>query len=123
MNEEDLVLPVNRIPELAEFLNALEVKPAGFGAQLLAEVYGQFFIGSTDLRDQYERYYCVEYPTLRGYLELAHEIYLKPEDLEKKYILKVTPLGGVVDGAYDDNILDAVIECIQKMDETDEGPD
>ncbi len=123
MNEEYLVLPVNHIPGVVEFLSALGVKPAGFGAQLLTNVYEQFFIHSTDLRDLYERYYCVEYKNFQRYLELAHEIYLNPEDLEKRYILNIKSPGGVVDPAYDNNILDAVIECIKKLEGSDEGKD
>jgi hypothetical protein len=123
VKEEDLILTVNRMPAVDEFLKSLEVKPAGLGAQLFTEVYEQFFTWSTDLRDQYERYYCVEYPTLQRYLELAHEIYLTSDQLEKRYILKIKSPGGVVDQAYDDNILDVVIDRIKKLEESDENQD
>jgi hypothetical protein len=120
---DDLILAVDHMPEIGEFLEALEVRPGGFGAQLFTEIYEQFFTGSTNLRDQYERYYCVEYSTLQTYLELAHEIHLTPEELEKRYILKIKSPSGIVDRAYDDNVLDVVIDCIRKLEVSDEGQD
>ena len=120
---DDLILAVDHMPEIREFLEALEVRPGRFGAQLFTEIYEQFFTGSTNLRDQYERYYCVEYSTLQTYLELAHEIYLATEELEKRYILKIKSPSGIVDRAYDDNVLDVVIDCIRKLEVSDEGQD
>lgn len=120
MSEEDLILPVDRIPTAIEFLGGLGIRPGGLGAQLFTEVYEQFFRWSTDLRDQYGRYYCVEYPTLQQYLEFAHEIYLEPEQLEKQHILKIKSPGGVVDRAYEDNVLEIVIKCIKKLETCNE---
>ncbi|MCO5792668.1 MAG: hypothetical protein HEQ21_07600 [Blastomonas sp.] len=123
MSREDLILPVSRIPDVAEFLAALEVKPGGLGGKLFTEIYEQFFLWSTDLRVEYERYYCVEYPTLQRYLELAHEMELTPEQLEKQHILKVKSPGGMIDRAYDDNIFDVVIDCIKKLEGSNESQD
>lgn len=121
MTQEELILPVNRIPSVAEFLTILEVRPGGLGDQLFTEIYNQFFIWSTDLRVEYERYYCVEYATLQQYLELAHEINLIPEQLEKQHILKIKSPRGILDQTYDDNILDVVIDCIEKLEDPNEG--
>ena len=123
MNEEILILPVNRVPEALEFLEALEVKPGRFGAQIFTEIYEQFFRLSVDLRDQYERYYCVEYPTLQLYLEVAQEVYLSPDDLEKRHILRIKPSLMTVDQAYDNNVLDVVIDCIRRLEASDESQD
>ena len=123
MTREELILPVSRIPDVAEFLAVLEVRPGGLGAQLFTEIYEQFFTWSTDLRVEYERYYCVEYATLQRYLELAHEIDLTPEQLEKQHILKVKSPSGIIDLAYDDNILYVVIDCIKKLEGSYEGQD
>lgn len=120
MTREELILPVSRIPDVAEFLAALEIRPSGLGAQLFTEIYGQFFTWSTDLRVQYDRYYCVEYATLQQYLEVAHETVLTAEQLEKLHILKVKTSGGLLDRAYDDNILDIVIECIKRLEDSNE---
>lgn len=120
MTEKDLVLPLRRIPPLDEFLNALKIKPSGLAAQLFTGVYNQLFPWSNDLRSQYDRYYCVEYPTLATYLELAHEIYLDPDELEKPHILKIKSPGGVLDEAYDDNVRDTVIACVRKLEDSHE---
>jgi hypothetical protein len=61
------------------------------------------------------RYYSVEYPTLKNYLEVAHEIYLNDEELSKEYILLINNLSGIVDPIYDENQLKTVISTIKKM--------
>lgn len=121
MSEHDLILPMSRIPSVDEFLEILRIKPMGFASQLFTRVYDQFFAWSKDLRLEYDRYYCVEYPTLASYLELAHEIYLDSAQLEKTHILKVKSPGGVMDEGYDDNVRKAVIECIKKLEESHEN--
>lgn len=120
MTEKDLVLPLRRIPPLDEFLNALKIKPAGFAAQLFTGVYNQLFAWSTDLRAQYDQYYCVEYPTLAAYLELAHEIYLDSAELEKAHIFKLRSPGGVLEEGYDDNVRDTVIASVHKLENSHE---
>lgn len=114
------VLPLRRIPPLDEFLGALKIKPAGFGAQLFTGVYNQLFVWSDDLRAQYDQYYCVEYPTLAAYLELAHAIYLDPAELAKTHILKIKSPGGVLEEAYDDNVWDTVIACVHTLEDSHE---
>ncbi len=112
---DHFILPTNYIPTVREFLEALEIRPNGLGAQLFTEVYEEFFCQSTDLRGQYEKYYCVEYKTLRKYLEFAHEVYLDPDQLEKMHILEIESPGGVVDEMYDDNVLDKVLDCLKRL--------
>lgn len=121
MSEGDLILPTSRIPTVDEFLGILNIKPASFAAQLFTAVYDQFFSWSKDLRVEYERYYCVEYPTFASYLELAHEIYLEPAELGKAHILKIKSPGGVLEEAYNDNVRDTVVDCIRKLEDGDEG--
>jgi hypothetical protein len=121
MSEKGIILPTSRIPSVGEFLDVLRIKPAGLAAQLFTGVYNQFFAWSTDLRVEYERYYCVEYPTFAAYLELAHEIYLEPSELEKAHILKIKAPGGVLDDAYDDNVFDTVVNCIRKLENSHEN--
>ena len=117
MNDKFLVLPVRRIPPLGEFLDALKIKPTGLAAQLFTGVYNQLFVWSDDLRAQYDRYYCVEYPTLAAYLELMHEVYLDQAELEKTHILAVESVGGVLEEAYDDNVWDTVVACIRNLED------
>lgn len=115
MSDRDLILPMSRIPSVEEFLDILHIKPAGFAAQLFTTVYDQFFSWSKDLRSEYERYYCVEYPTFANYLALAHEIYLESAELEKRFILKIKSPGGVLDEAYSDNVRDTVVDRLIKL--------
>jgi hypothetical protein len=115
MTEKEMIFPITYIPTIGEFLEALRIKPGGLGAQLFTSVYDQFFTWSLDLRNEYDRYYCVEYATLAVYLETAHEIQLEPADLAKRHILKMRSPGGVLDQAYDDNVLDTVISSIREL--------
>lgn len=117
MSNRDIILPTSRIPSVGEFLDVLHIRPGGFAAQIFTAVYDQFFSWSKDLRVEYERYYCVEYPTFANYLELAHEIYLEPAELEKAHILRIKSPGGVLDESYNENVRDTVIDCIRKLED------
>lgn len=121
MNEKDLILPMDRVPDIIELLDALKIRPAGLAATLIINVYNQFFIWSTDLRDQYERYYCVEYSSFASYLELAHEMYLDSDALGKKHILKIRSPGGVVDEAYDGNAMEVILGCLKTLESSREN--
>lgn len=121
MSEKDIILPMNRIPSVDEFLDILHIKPAGFASQIFTAVYHQFFTSSKDLRVEYERYYCIEYPTFASYLELAHEICLEHADLEKPYIFQIKSPGGVLEEAYPENVQNTVIDCIRKLEESHEA--
>jgi hypothetical protein len=121
MNEKDLILPMDRVPDVTELFGALKIKPTGLAATLMSNVYNQFFIWSTDLRDEYERYYCVEYPSFASYLELAHEIYLDPDALAKRHVLKIKSPGGVVDEAYDGNAMEAILGCLKTLESNREN--
>lgn len=121
MNDKDLILPINRIPSVCEFLDILQIKPGGFAGQIFISVYDHFFYWSKDLRVEYQRYYCVEYPTFANFLELAHEIYLEPENLGKAHILKIKSPSGVVNEAYSDNVMEVVIDCLKILEANHEG--
>ena len=115
MNDEMLILSVNVIPEFSEFLSALKIKNATLGAQLFKSVYDHIFVASTDLKREYERYYCVEYPSLSEYLQCANDVYLEEDELEKNHILEFRQDNGLMNDAYDDNILETIVECIRKL--------
>ncbi|MBY5651782.1 hypothetical protein [Rhizobium leguminosarum] len=121
MDEETDILSVNIIPEFSDFLNALKIKNAGLGAQLFKAVYDHLFVASTDLRKEYDRYYCVEYPSLGEYLECAHDVSLEESELEKTYILKFKQDHGLMNQAYDDNILETVVDAIRKLEDENEN--
>ncbi|MBB2684876.1 hypothetical protein N2597_29070 (plasmid) [Rhizobium sophoriradicis] len=120
MDEEE-VLPVNTIPRRSDFLAGLGIKPGGLGAQLFSGIYDGIFVSSIDLRDQYTRYYCVEYPSFQIYLECAHEIYLDLEELEKQHILKFKSSMQLISRHYDDNVFDKVMECVRKLETAHEN--
>ena len=121
MRDANLVLAISNKPTLDEFFSKLGISRRKLAAQLLEQVYKAFFVSSTDLKEEYVQYYSVEYATLQEYLELGHEIHLSEEELEKKFILKIDQLVGVVDPMFEDNLLNEVVECIKSMESEHEN--
>jgi hypothetical protein len=121
MDDETDILAVNVIPEFSAFLSALKIENAGLGAKLFRSVYSHIFLESTDLRKEYERYYCVEYPTLSEYIECAHDEVLEEKELEKLHILKFKYDNGLMYEGYDDNVLEEVFHAIKKLEDGNEN--
>ncbi|UXS48281.1 hypothetical protein [Agrobacterium tumefaciens] len=120
MDEETYILSVDIVPDFNEFLSALKIKNTGLGAQLFKSVYDHLFVASTDLRQEYERYYCVEYPSLGEYIECTHDVYIDDSELEKTHILKFKQDNALMNEAYDDNILETVVEAIRRLEDKNE---
>ncbi|MGV1951076.1 hypothetical protein ACQZ44_09630 [Agrobacterium vitis] len=114
MKEAKLFLPFPTPPSLSEFLGILSVKPGGLAAQLTKAVYEAFFVGSLDLKEEYRRYYCVEYPTLRYYLAMVHGECFEEADLEQTHIFHITSLPQMIDEVQGGTYLDTVLEALKK---------
>lgn len=114
MRNAKLILPFPKPPSLAEFFEILVVKPHGLAAQLTERVYSDFFLGSLDLKEEYRRYYCVEYADLREYVEMCHGECLAEADLNQDHIFRIKRLSQMVDPAYSDNYLDSVLDALKK---------
>lgn len=121
MSDTSFIIAVNRIPPIEEFLSHLRIKAGGLAAQLFTGVYEQLFASSRDLRDEYQRYYCVEYPTLAEYLEFAHELELKPAELDKAHILKIKAGWGMLDESYDENVRKTIVDSVLEMEASHEA--
>lgn len=120
IGDRSFILAVNSVPTLEAFLHTLGIKPQGLGAQLFEGVYRNFFSYSKDLREEYRRFYSVEYTNFETYLDLVHEVDLEPHELEKRHVFKIKSPSMVVDQAYDDNTMDAVVACIRKLETPNE---
>ncbi len=114
MRNAKLILPFPKPPSLAEFFEMLSVKSQGLAAQLTERVYSDFFLGSLDLKEEYRRYYCVEYADLGDYIEMCHGEYLAEADLSQEHIFRIKHLSQMVDPSYSDNYLDSVLESLKK---------
>lgn len=117
-DEIELILPTSWDPSREEFLAALGVSGGGLGEQLFGDVYDALFIASIEVKGEFEKYYSVEYATLAEYLEIRYGESLSEEALEADRVFLVTWLPQVIDRAYEDNKLDAVLQCIDKLEET-----
>lgn len=116
-DEVMLVLPTSWEPNRNEFLVALGVSRGGLGEHFFGTVFDALFISSIEVKDEFNKFYSVEYANLAEYLEIRYGESLSEEDLESDRVYLVTWLPQVIDTAYEDNKLDAVLECIKKLEE------
>lgn len=117
MDDVKLILPTSWEPNRNEFLAALGVSGGGLGEQLFGAVYEALFIASIELKDEFKKYYSVEYASLAEYLKIRYGEDLSEEDLEADRVFMITWLPQVIDDVYEDNKLDIVLECIEKLEE------
>jgi len=116
-DEIKFVLPTSWEPDRNEFLTALGVFRGGLGEQFFGTVYDALFVASIEVKDEFKKYYSVEYANLAEYLEIRYGETLSEEDLESDRVYMVTWLPQVIDDIYEDNKLDTVLECIKKLEE------
>ncbi len=114
-----LVLPTSWEPNRKAFLAQLGVSEGGLGEQLFGKVYDAFFVQSTEMIREFERYYAVEYGSPDNYARIVHGLELDDEDLAHKQIYLVTGLPQVVDENYEENQLDTVLTCIDQLGKAD----
>lgn len=114
----ELVLPTSWEPDRQEFLVALGISRGGLGEQFFGPVYNALFVSSIELKNEFNKYYSVEYASLAEYLEIRYGKILKEEELETDRVFLVTWLPSVIDDMYEDNKLYTVLECIKKLEET-----
>lgn len=113
-----MILPTSWEPDREKFLAALGISRGGFGEQVFGTVYDALFIESIELKDEFNKYYSVEYASLAEYLEIRYGANLSEEELEADRVFLVTWLPLVIDdNMQEDNKLDTVLECIKKLEE------
>lgn len=113
----ELILPTSWEPNRETFLIALGVSLGSLGEQLFGNVYSALFTSSIELKEEFNKYYSVEYSNLAKYLKIRYGRTLSEEDLEASRVFMVTSLPQVIDNAYDNNKLDTVLECVKKLEE------
>jgi hypothetical protein len=116
--EVQLILPTSWEPNLDEFLTALGMSRGGLGEHFFRTVYDALFVTSIEVRDEFKKYYSVEYTNLAEYVEIRYGKTLSEDDLEAQRLFIVTWLPQVVDTMYDESKLDTVIECVEKLERT-----
>ena len=114
-DEIEFILPTSWEPNREEFLAALGVSRGGLGEQFFGTVYDALFTASIEVKSEFKKYYSVEYANLAEYLEIRYGKTLSEDDLEADRVFMVTWLPQVIDNAYEDNKLEAVLECIKKL--------
>jgi len=116
-DEIELILPTSWEPDRKEFLEALGISAGGLGEQFFGTVYDALFVSSIEVKGEFKKYYSVEYANLAEYLEIRYGKSLNDEDLESERVFMVTWLPQIIDGNYEDNKLNTVLECVKKLEE------
>lgn len=117
----DFIIATSWKPDQDDYLKELSIKKNGLGAQLFTKIFKAFFVHSIDVKSDYDRYYSVEYPNLKVYLDVRYGLQLNDEELEQEHIFLIDYLPQIVDTDYEDNVLDKVLECIKKLELNDES--
>ena len=110
-----LVLATSWQPNKQLFLEQLGVSEGGLGEQLFGKVYDAFFVHSTEMKREFDRYYSVEYGTPENYARLVHGLELSGDDLGHDMIFLVNSLPVIVDDLYDDSALEKVLACVKQL--------
>lgn len=116
-DEVELILPTSWKPDRTEFLGALGVSHGGLGEQFFGTVYDALFVTSIDVKEEFKKYYSVEYVNLAEYLDIRYGKVLSEQALEADRVYMVTRLPLLIDNIYEDNKLATVLECINKLEE------
>ena len=119
--EARIIFPLNIKPSLEEFLGGLAIKNGGLAAQLFKPIYEQFFVYSQDIKEEYVKYYSIEYPTLGEYIEICHGEELSEEQLDKNFIYKFKNRASLLNPVYDGNYFEHVVELLKKMEKYNEA--
>ncbi|MCP4459914.1 MAG: hypothetical protein GY816_18110 [Cytophagales bacterium] len=117
-DEIKLFLPTSWEPNREEFLTVLGLSRGGLGEQIFGNVYDALFVASIEVKSDFKKYYSVEYANLGEYLEIRYGITLSEEDFEADRVFLVAWVPQVIDDNYEDSKLGAVLECIEKLEET-----
>ncbi|MCR9137609.1 MAG: hypothetical protein NXI27_16550 [Alphaproteobacteria bacterium] len=114
-DEIKLILPTSWEPNKEAFLAKLGVSRGRLGEHFFGKVYDAFFVHSIEIKQEFEKYYSVEYANLADYVEIVYGEILSDDDLEQDRVFFVTWLPQVVDDICGDNKLDTVLECIEGL--------
>lgn len=115
IDEPKLILPTSWKPNRDQFLTALGVSQGGLGEHFFGTVYDALFTASIDVREEFRKYYSVEYANFAEYVEILYGQALDKESLEAERVFIITWLPQVVDDMYEENELNAVLDCIKKL--------
>ncbi|WP_148140564.1 hypothetical protein [Aeromonas sp. YN13HZO-058] len=114
-NKVKFIISSSWKPNIEEFLSSLGVSTGGLGEQIFHSVYEAFFETSINIKEEYERFYSVEYRCLSDYVEIRYGKILSNEDLEAESIFAITWVPQVVDDVYEENKLDLVMDSLARL--------
>ena len=120
-DEKVIILPLDIRPSFEEFLDFLCITKKGLAAQLFEPVYAQIFTYSRNIKEEYFRYYSIEYPTLSDFVEICHDTRLSEDELDKKYIFKFKNRCPLTDPDYDTDNMDRIIKLLKEKEDKDEN--
>jgi hypothetical protein len=111
--DKELVVSLDRIPNFEEFLNQMKVAPTGFGAVILKYIYKNLFFHSIDHKEEYVKYYSIEYDTIDDYLLKKVGLEITTAESSRRHILRIERLSSLIDPAYEDNFLEMFLHKLE----------
>lgn len=114
-NEAMLILATSWDPNLEEFLAALGISRGSLGEQLFEGVFNALFRASIEAKDEFKRFYSLEYASLAEYLEIRYGQSVPTETLAADGVYLVSWMPQLIDNTYDGNVLQIVLDGIKKL--------
>lgn len=114
-NEVKLILAISWEPNLEEFLAALGISRGSLGEQLFEGVFNALFVASIEAKDEFKRFYSLEYANLAEYLEIRYGQSVSAETLDADRVYLVTWMPQLIDDTYVGNALETVLDSIKKL--------
>ena len=107
------VLSLDTIPSLDELLHKMKVAPNGFGAVIVQYIYDNLFATSIDLKEEYKKYYSVEYSNFESFVVNKVGMNIDSSQLYKEHVLLIDWFMSLIDSRFEDNYLDLVLKTIR----------
>ena len=111
--DERFILSLDKIPSFEELLLQMKIAPVGFGSIVLGYIYKNIFSSSLDLKEQYFKYYSVEYHTFEEFIFKKVGIKASSSELARKHVLLIDWFMSLLDPSYEGNFLNTVINQLE----------
>ncbi|GGB70083.1 hypothetical protein [Henriciella pelagia] len=115
MQFDDFILATSWSPDRQQFFDALRIRHHGLAAQLFGQIFDVLFVVSLDLRREYQRYYAVEYASFSDYVEIYYGKTLSDVEREKEHVFWIKYVPSLLDTAFENHQLEAVLKVISRM--------
>ncbi|MFL1803323.1 hypothetical protein [Plesiomonas shigelloides] len=115
MRDIELFFATSWEPNKEEFLSALGISTGGLGEQFFGNVFDAFFVYSIDAKNEFNKYYSIEYGTFHEYFYARYGKLLSEAELDCKHVFVIGWIPDVISENYDENKMSVVVDCIRGL--------